>query len=117
MSDVVTVRATTKHVGLSAQKVRLVVDQVRGRRATEALAFLAVMPQAAAKPVAATIKSAMANAEENLGLDQENMVVSAIWADVGSTRKWRRFGARGRFKPLLRRSSHICVVLAEVENA
>ena len=49
MSDVVTVRATTKHVGLSAQKVRLVVDQVRGRRATEALAFLAVMPQAEKK--------------------------------------------------------------------
>jgi len=117
MSDVVTVKATTKHVGLSAQKVRLVLDQVRGRRATEALAYLAVLPQAAARPVAATIKSAMASAEENLGLNQEDMVVSQIWADMGSTRKWRRFGARGRFKPILRRSSHISVVLAEETNA
>jgi len=59
----------------------------------------------------------MASAEENLGLNQEDMVVSQIWADMGSTRKWRRFGARGRFKPILRRSSHISVVLAEETNA
>ncbi len=117
MSDVVKVKASTKHVGLSAQKVRLVIDQVRGRRAAEALAYLATLPQAAARPVAATIKSAMANAEENLGLDQAEMFVSAIWADEGMTRKWRRFGARGRFKPMVRRSSHISVELVEKSGA
>jgi large subunit ribosomal protein L22 len=55
----------------------------------------------------------MANAEENFGLAKEDMWVAEIWADMGSIRKWRRFGARGRFKPLLRRSSHIRVVLEE----
>ena len=108
-----TVSATTKQVGLSPQKVRLVVDQVRGLRAVDAVAFLRTMPQAAARPVAATINSAMANAEENFGLSKEDMWVAEIWADMGSIRKWRRFGARGRFKPLLRRSSHIRVILEE----
>jgi large subunit ribosomal protein L22 len=71
------------------------------------------MPQAGARPVAKAIRSAVANAENNFGVDPENLVVSVIVADEGPTRRWRRFGARGRFKPLLRRSSHITVVLDE----
>lgn len=107
------VQAQQKHVGISAQKVRLVIDRVRGMRAEEALSALQFMPQAAAKPVYKTVASALANAEQNEGLAREDMWIAEIYADEGPTRKWRRFGARGRFKPILRRSSHITVVLEE----
>ena len=109
------VRAITKYTGISAQKARLIVNEVRGRQAKEALAMLEFMPQSAANVVAKTIKSALANAEENFGLEPEDMYISKIVADVAPTRKWRRFGARGRFKPWLRRSSHITVILAARE--
>lgn len=107
------VRAVTKFTGISAQKARLVVDEMRGRSAEEALVLLQYMPQSAAKVVAKTIKSALANATENFGLEAEDMYISKIVADVAPHRRWRRFGARGRFKPWIRRSSHITVVLDE----
>jgi large subunit ribosomal protein L22 len=109
------VRAVARYVPMSAQKVRLVIDQVRGMSADEALDQLSFMPQAAAKPVYKVIRSAIANAEENLGLTRGDLYIMEIYADEGPTRKWRRFGARGRFKPLLKRSSHIMVALAEYE--
>jgi len=109
------VRAVARYVPMSAQKVRLVIDQVRGMNADAALDQLSFMPQAAAKPVYKLIHSAIANAEENLGLARGDLYVMEIYADEGPTRRWRRFGARGRFKPLLKRSSHITVVLAEYE--
>ncbi|HEY65858.1 MAG TPA: 50S ribosomal protein L22 [Caldilineae bacterium] len=109
------VRAVYRYVGISPQKVRRVIDQVRGKRVDEALTMLRFMPQAAARPVAKTIASAVANAEENFGLAREDLVIAKITADQAPMRRWRRFGARGRFKPILRRSSHITVVLREVE--
>ena len=111
------VRAHVRFVGISAQKVRLVVDLVRGRGADEALSMLSFVPNAAAKPVAKVLRTAIANAEENFGLDREALMVSQAYADEGPTRRWRRFGARGRFKPILRRSSHITIVLTEREGA
>jgi len=107
------VRAITKYTGISAQKTRLVLDEVRGKNAQDALVLLAFMPQSAARLVAKTIKSALANATENFGLEAEDMYISKIVADQAPIRKWRRFGARGRFKPWLRRSSHITVILDE----
>jgi large subunit ribosomal protein L22 len=107
------VQAVTKYTGISAQKARLVVDEMRGKNAQDALVILQFMPQSAAKVVAKTIKSALANATENFGLEAEDMYISKIMADQAPTRKWRRFGARGRFKPWLRRSSHITVILDE----
>lgn len=107
------VQAVTKYTGISAQKARLIVDEMRGRNAQEALVILQFMPQSAAKVVAKTIKSALANATENFGLEADDMYISKIMADQAPTRKWRRFGARGRFKPWLRRSSHITVILDE----
>ena len=106
-------RAVTKYVGISPQKVRQVIDQVRGMQAEQALAMLRHMTQSAAQPVAKTIASALANADENEGLAREDMYVAVISADGAPLRKWRRFGARGRFKPIIRRSSHITVVLEE----
>jgi large subunit ribosomal protein L22 len=107
------VRAITKYVGISPQKTRLVIDQVRGMGAEQALAVLRHMHQSAAQPVAKTIASALANAEENLGLGREDMYIATITADSAPLRRWRRFGARGRFKPIIRRSSHITVILEE----
>ena len=109
------VRAQARYVPMSAQKVRLVIDQVRGMNADAALDQLSFMTQGAAQPVFKVIRSAGANAEENFGLARDDLYIEEIFADVGPTRRWRRFGARGRLKPLLRRSSHITVVLAEYE--
>ncbi len=110
-------RAQAKFVGMSAQKVRLLADLVRGRQADEALTMLKFMPNAAAKPVAKVLRTAIANAEENFGLNRNDLVITEAFADEGPTRKWRRFGARGRFKPILRRSAHITIVVAEREGA
>ena len=107
------VRAVTKFSGVSAQKARLVVNEMRGRQAKEALDILQFMHQSAAKVVSKTIKSALANATENFGLDEDDMYIATITADDAPIRRWRRFGARGRFKPWIRRSSHITVVLEE----
>ena len=74
------------------------------------------MPQAAAKSVYKLVRSAIANAEENYGLAREDLYITEIYADEGPTRRWRRFGARGRFKPILKRSSHVTVVLTEQES-
>ncbi len=111
------VLAKGKYVGMSAQKVRLVVDLVRGRQADDALNLLKFMPNAAAKPVYKVLRTAIANAEENFGLNRAELMVTQAYADEGPTRKWRRFGARGRFKPLLRRSSHITIAVSEREGA
>ena len=107
------VRAVTKFTGVSAQKARLVVNEMRGRQAKEALDVLQFMHQSAAQVVAKTIKSALANATENFGLDEDDMYIATIVADDAPIRRWRRFGARGRFKPWIRRSSHITVILED----
>jgi large subunit ribosomal protein L22 len=110
------VHAESKYIPGSPIKARRVVNVVRGMYAQEALEVLQLMPQAAAGPVAKTIKSAIANAEENFGLAKEDLVIAEIVANSGPMRPWRRFGARGRFKPIRRRTSHIKVVLEEVEE-
>lgn len=111
------IRAVARFVPMSPQKVRLVVDLVRGRDAVEALELLRYTRKSAAEPVAKLVRSAIANAEENFGFSREDLFVSEIYADEGPTRRWRRFGGRGRFKPLLKRSSHITVVLRERQPA
>ena len=109
------IRAQLHFTGISAQKARLVIDVVRGKPAVEAMTTLKFMPQTAAHHVGKLLASAVANAEENFGVSRDDLYIYRITADEGPTRKWRRFGARGRFKPLLRRSSHITVVLRERE--
>lgn len=110
------VHAESKYIPGSPIKARRVVNVVRGMYADEALEVLQLMPQAAARPIAKAIKSAVANAEENFGLSREDLVIAEIVANSGPMRPWRRFGARGRFKPIRRRTSHIRVVLEEVEE-
>ncbi len=111
------IHAKVSNVSISAQKLRLVIDLVRGKSANEALDILKFVPSKAAHPVSKVVASAVANAEKNMGISREHLRVHKITADEGRTRKWRRFGARGRFKPWLRRSAHITVVLREQEGA
>ncbi len=109
------IRAHARNIQISPQKARLVVDLVRGKNVLEALDTLKFVSNKAAHPVSKVIASAMANAEENFGINRNDLYVYRIYADQGPTRRWRRFGARGRFKPWQRRSSHITVVLRERE--
>jgi len=110
------IHAYARNVPISAQKVRLVLDLVRGKDVVEALDMLKFIPNHAAQPVAKVLASAMANGEENFGVSREDMYVYRVFADEAPTRKWRKFGARGRFKPWLRRTSHITVILREREG-
>jgi large subunit ribosomal protein L22 len=119
MADTFEVKASLQHIRISPQKVRLVLDEVRGKGAYDAMDKLRFMPQRSAEPVFKLIQSAVANAEENHGLDGSDLYVSKIFADDGPRNRLRpyggRFGARGRFKPVVRRTAHITVVLAERE--
>ncbi len=105
------VRAVAKYIGMPSSKVKLLVDLVRGKGVNEALMMLKYSTKAAARPVAKVIASAAANAEENFGLARADLYVARIFADEAPTLKRGRFGARGRFKPILKRASHITVVL------
>ena len=109
------IRAYLQSVDVSAQKARLVVNLVRGKAAVEAANTLKYMPNKAARHLSKLLGSAIANAEENFGVSRDDLYIHEIMADEGPTRKWRRFGARGRFKPMLRRSSHLTIVLRERE--
>src|SRR5205823_10574708 len=79
----VEVRASLRGIRMSPQKVRLVLDVVRGKNAREALAILKFLPQRAARPVAATVRSAVANAENNFNMDPEELIITRCAADEG----------------------------------
>jgi len=109
------IRAKLSYCGVSAQKMRLVIDLVRGKPVDEALNILTFTPKNAARHLKKLLVSATANAEENFGVSREDLYLYKVIADEAPTRKWRRFGARGRFKPILRRSSHVEIILREIE--
>jgi large subunit ribosomal protein L22 len=103
---------------MSAQKVRLVVDQIRGRQVEDALGILATSSKGIARPLAKLVRSALANAEEKnarekAGIDVDNLFVSRIFVDEG-TSQWRiRARAQGRANWIQRRSSHVTIELEE----
>jgi len=107
------VKAELNYFPVSSQKMRLVIDLVRGKMAEEAITILRFVNKKSAEPVRKLIASAMANGENNFGIPAENLYVYKIFADEAPTRKWRRYGARGRFKPILKRSTHVNVILRE----
>jgi large subunit ribosomal protein L22 len=111
------VRARLRNSPSSAQKMRLVVNLVRGRKAEEALALLRNMPQTSALQLAKLLQSAIANATENQGWNKEDLIISKVFSDEGPTRKWRRFAGRGRGRQILRRSSHVTIILREETEA
>ncbi len=119
MAEAFEITAKLRYLQISPRKVRLVVDAVRGKDAQEALDILKFMPQRASDPVYKLVASAVANAEENYGLEVDELYVSRIFADEGPRHRKApyggRFAGRGRFRPIIRRSSHVTVVLAERE--
>ncbi|MFO7321068.1 MAG: 50S ribosomal protein L22 [Chloroflexota bacterium] len=110
------VRSTVRYLSISPQKLRLVCDKVRGLDAQEALVILKFMPQKGAQFVSKAVASALANAENNFDLDPTGMYVRTIYADGGPMQKRWKAGARGRYKPRKRRTSHLTVILAEREG-
>ncbi len=121
MAEAFEVKASSRHVPVSPQKIRLVCDVVRGKGAEEALNILRFMPQKSADIIYKLVASAVANAEQNFGLEIDELYVSRIFADDGPRHRKApyggRFAGRGRFRPIIVRSSHVTVVLAEREVA
>ncbi len=106
-------KAKTRFVRISPQKARLLADLIRGRGVAEALAVLDFTPKKAARIVAKTLRSAVANAENNLSVDVDRLYVKRAAVDCGPTLKRSLPRAHGRATPLLKRSSHVTVVVDE----
>ena len=111
------VRAQAKWARMSARKARLVLDHIRGRSVPEARTILAFTSRAAATEIEKVLRSAVANAEANHGLDGDNLVVEAAYADEGPTLKRGKPRARGRYNRIFKRTCHVTLVLAEVPEA
>jgi len=110
----VSTRATARFVRVTPMKARRVVDLIRYKPASEALAMLQFAPQAASEPVGKVLASAMANAEHNLKVEQDSLVISAAFVDGGPTLKRFRPRARGRAFPINKRTSHITIEVSSI---
>jgi len=107
------VRALHKDAQISAQKARLMADAIRGLGVDRALAVLSLSPKKSAGLFKKVLKSAVANAEQNNGLDVDNLIVSTVTVDEGATLKRYRPKGMGRMRQRFRRRSHITVAVAE----
>jgi len=116
VDDIQRVRAQAKWVRTSARKARLVLDHIRGRSVPEARTILAFTQRAAATDIEKVLRSAVANAEANHGLDGDDLVVEVAYADEGPTLKRWKPRARGRVNRIRKRTCHVTLVLAEVEQ-
>ena len=110
------VRAVAKNTGVSPRKVRLLIDMVRNKKVDEALTLLRFTPSPTARVVAKVIKSAAANAESVFQMSSSDLKIVSIFADEARTLKRYRPRSRGRVSPILKRSSHITVIVAEEES-
>ena len=108
-------QATLRHLRVSARKVRLVVDVIRGRPVEQALNLLTFSPKAVAEPVAKLLRSAVANADTAGKYDLDKLVVRTAYVDEGST--WRRWlpRAMGRATRVRKRTSHVTLILGEAQ--
>jgi large subunit ribosomal protein L22 len=109
--------ARVRHIRVTPQKARRVVDLIRGKQATEALAILKFAPQDASEPIYKLVASAMANARvkadaSNQYLDEQDLFIARAFVDEGTTLKRFQPRAQGRAFKILKRTSHITVVLA-----
>lgn len=107
------VKAIAKYQRVSPRKVKAVADIVRGKNANEALAILKYTPNKGATILGTVIKSAMANAENNFDMNAEVLYIAEVYANQGPTMKRWRAGSMGRASTILKRTSHIGVVLKE----
>jgi large subunit ribosomal protein L22 len=110
------VAARLKYVRSSAQKCRLVIDQIRGLPVEAALDLLAFSPKKAAVSVKKVLESAIANAEHNQGADIDELRVSTVFVDEGFTIKRFRARAKGRANEILKRTCHITVKVSDTQE-
>lgn len=108
-----TVKSTAKTVRIAARKVRIVLDLIRGKNVDEALAILTFTPNAASEPTLKVLKSAIANAKHNHQLNEEKLFVCECYANEGVTMKRFRPRAKGSAGAIMKRTSHITVVVKE----
>lgn len=106
-------RATARYIRMSSRKVKAVIDLIRNKDLGEAQAILANTPRAATEPVLKVLNSAAANAENNLGMDRDNLYVAEVYANQGPTLKRYRPRAHGRATRIRKRTSHITIILDE----
>lgn len=110
-------RAIARYVRIAPRKVRLVVDQIRGKNIAEARTILAFSERSAAETVAKVLNSAVANAENNYGMRADNLIVKATYVDEGPTLKRIRPRAKGSASRINKRTSHITVIVAPRKEA
>ena len=106
-------KAIAKYIRISPSKVHVVLDLIRGRDYNEAVAILKTTAKAATEPVLECLNSAAANAEVNNGMNKDNLYVAECFADQGPTLKRMQPVSRGRGYRILKRTSHITVILDE----
>ncbi len=106
-------KAIAKYIRISPSKVHVVLDLIRGANYKDAVAILQTTSKAAAEPVLKCLNSAAANAEVNLGMNKDTLYVAECFADQGPTLKRMQPVSRGRGYRILKRTSHITVILDE----
>ena len=106
-------KAVAKYIRISPQKVRLVADLVRGKKVEDALNILMFTPKGSAPVIAKLLKSAVVNAGQKEGVDVDTLVVKRIFVDEGPTMKRFRARAMGRGTRILKRMSHITIMVEE----
>ena len=107
------VKATAKGLRTSPQKMRRIVDSVRGKRAEEAITILNFMPSPNAKAVSKVVKSAVANAENNFQMAPSDLKIIRAYVGEGAMMKRMRYKGRGRVSPILKRMCHVTIVVEE----
>ena len=110
------VRAVVKNTGVSPRKVRPLVDMIRGKKVEEALTILRFTPTPTARVVAKVVKSAAANAENNFEMSPSDLKIVKIFADGARSMRRYRPRARGQASAIIKRSSHITVIVSEQEG-
>ena len=107
------VKATARTVRVTSRKAKLVLDLIRGKDVAEAKGILSLLPNKAARVTAKVLKSACANASHNFQMDEEKLYVKQCYANEGITMKRFMPRAKGSASPIMKRTSHITVVVAE----
>lgn len=112
-STVLEAKAVLKYARISSRKVKIVADLIRGKQVDEALAIIKFTPKASSEILEKLLKSAIANAENNHGMNRGNLVVSEIYANQGPTLKRIRPAAKGSAVRIRKRTSHVTIKLVE----
>lgn len=104
-------KAIAKYIRISPSKIRIILNIIRGKKYEEAVAILKNLPNFGSDSILKVLVSAGANAENNMGLSKSNLMVAETFVDGGPTLKRFQPGSHGQAKPLLKRSSHITIIL------